>query len=84
MLSMTRFLSIIAAAFLTTAVATPVFAQAAIQEPGAYAFYHPNANVLDGRFAHRGFEANALYNEGGIAPQIRQRAATALRRARSQ
>jgi hypothetical protein len=29
------------------AIAPPVFAQAAIQEPGAYAFYHPNADVLN-------------------------------------
>ena len=27
---------------------TPVFAQAAIQEPGAFAFYYPNADVLNG------------------------------------
>ena len=26
----------------------PVFAQAAISEPGAYAFYHPDADVLNG------------------------------------
>jgi hypothetical protein len=25
----------------------PAFAQAAVQEPGAYAFYHPNADVLN-------------------------------------
>ncbi len=29
-------------------MATPLFAQAAIQEPGAFAFYHPNADVLNG------------------------------------
>jgi hypothetical protein len=28
--------------------ATPVFAQAAIQEPGAFAFYYPNYDVLNG------------------------------------
>jgi hypothetical protein len=28
--------------------ATPVFAQAAIQEPGMYAFYYPNNDVLNG------------------------------------
>ncbi len=29
----------------------PVFAQAAISEPGAYAFYHPDADMLNaGRF----------------------------------
>ena len=42
-----------AAAILLTAVATPVFAQAAIQEPGAYSFYHPNADVLAGRQGYR-------------------------------
>ena len=26
----------------------PVFAQAAIQEPGNFAFFHPNADVLNG------------------------------------
>ena len=30
------------AAILSTAIATPVLAQAVIQEPGAYAFYRPN------------------------------------------
>ena len=43
---MTKFIPDIAAALLITAIATPVFAQAAIQEPGAFAFYHPNATCL--------------------------------------
>jgi hypothetical protein len=30
---------------LLTGMATPVFAQAAISEPGAYAFYHPNGDL---------------------------------------
>jgi len=30
---------------LSVAIATPVFGQAAIQEPGAYAFYHPNSDL---------------------------------------
>ncbi|HEY2247124.1 MAG TPA: hypothetical protein VGH70_06760 [Bradyrhizobium sp.] len=34
--------------FLSTMAATPVFAQAAIQEPGLFAFYHPNLDVLNG------------------------------------
>jgi hypothetical protein len=37
-----------AAAMLSLAFATPVFAQAAIQEPGLYAFYYPNNDVLNG------------------------------------
>jgi hypothetical protein len=36
-----------AAAILSMMIATPVFAQAAIQEPGAFTFYHPNADVLN-------------------------------------
>ena len=59
-----------AAAILLTAVATPVFAQAAIQEPGAYSFYHPNADVLAGRQGYRPYDqpsafgnSNAYYNE---------------------
>ena len=60
---MTKSIPTFAAAFLMTAIATPVFAQAAIQEPGAYAFYHPNADVLGGRPAYRSFDqSNAYYN----------------------
>ena len=54
---MTKFIPTIAAALLATAIATPVFAQAAIQEPGAFAFYHPNADVLAGRYAVRPFDS---------------------------
>jgi hypothetical protein len=39
---------ILSAAVLSMAIATPVLAQAAIQEPGAFAFYHPDADVLNG------------------------------------
>jgi hypothetical protein len=45
---MTKFKLFIAAAILSLTFATPVFAQAAIQEPGMYAFYHPNNDVLNG------------------------------------
>jgi hypothetical protein len=34
-----------AIAALSTMIATPVLAQSAIQEPGVYAFYHPNASL---------------------------------------
>jgi hypothetical protein len=43
---MTRFKLLGAALILSAGMATPVFAQAAISEPGAYAFYHPNGDVL--------------------------------------
>jgi hypothetical protein len=42
--SMTRFTFLGVAAFLSTAIATPVLAQAVIQEPGAYAFHYPNGD----------------------------------------
>jgi hypothetical protein len=34
------------AAILSAVLAGPVFAQAAIQEPGEFAFYHPNGDLL--------------------------------------
>lgn len=45
---MTKFKLFITAAILPLTFATPVFAQAAIQEPAMYAFYHPNNDVLNG------------------------------------
>ena len=45
---MTNLKILSAAAMLSLAFATPVFAQAAIQEPGAFAFYYPNNDVLNG------------------------------------
>jgi hypothetical protein len=43
---MTTFKLVSAALILAAAVATPVAAQEAIQEPGNYAFYHPNGDLL--------------------------------------
>ncbi|SIO17685.1 hypothetical protein SAMN05443247_02567 [Bradyrhizobium erythrophlei] len=45
---MTRFNILGAAAILSLMFATPVFAQEAIQEPGMFAFYYPNNDVLNG------------------------------------
>ena len=45
---MTKLKLFSAAAMLSLMFATPVFAQAAIQEPGMYAFYYPNNDVLNG------------------------------------
>jgi hypothetical protein len=44
---MAGFKTLSAAAILSMMIATPVFAQAAVQEPGAYAFYHPDGDVLE-------------------------------------
>jgi hypothetical protein len=40
--------AVAAAVMLSALAATPVLAQAAIQEPGAFAFYYPNLDVLNG------------------------------------
>jgi hypothetical protein len=45
---MTRFKIFSTAVMLQLMFATPVFAQAAIQEPGAFAFAYPNYDVLNG------------------------------------
>jgi hypothetical protein len=45
---MTRFKIVSVAAILALMFATPVFAQAAVQEPGSFAFYYPNNDVLNG------------------------------------
>ena len=44
---MTSIKTLAAAALLSAMTATPVFAQAAIQEPGAFSFYYPNLDVLN-------------------------------------
>jgi hypothetical protein len=75
-----RFIPTFAVALLTTAAATPLFAQAAIQEPGAYAFYHPDADVLAGRPAYRPLDsANAYY--AGPVPAVGHRLAARHHRA---
>jgi hypothetical protein len=45
---MTTLRNVAAAMVLSTLAATPVFAQAAIQEPGMFSFYYPNLDVLNG------------------------------------
>jgi hypothetical protein len=42
---MARFVFLGVAAILSVATATPVFAQAVMQEPGAYASYHPDGDL---------------------------------------
>jgi len=57
----------------------PLFAQAAISEPGAYAFYHPDADVLNAsRRTFRPFEpTNALASDrvSGYGAGVVRRAA---------
>jgi hypothetical protein len=43
---MIRFNIVAAAAILAATVASPASAQQAIDEPGMFAFYHPNGDLL--------------------------------------
>jgi hypothetical protein len=45
---MVSFKALAAVVLLSATAATPAFAQAAIQEPGLFAFYYPNLDVLNG------------------------------------
>jgi hypothetical protein len=59
-------------ALLTIGGELPVFAQAAIQEPGAYAFYHPNADVLSpGRPSVRSFYPTSAFASSAYYPRVR-------------
>lgn len=58
---MTNFKVLATALILSTASATAAFAQAAIGEPGAYAFYHPNGDVLHAGSPTPAADAMAAY-----------------------
>jgi hypothetical protein len=45
---MVSFKTLAAATLLSVTAATTAFAQAAIQEPGLFAFYYPTLDVLNG------------------------------------
>jgi hypothetical protein len=58
----------------------PAFAQAAISEPGAYAFYHPDADVLNAGRPVYSDSANASANERGSRIDGQARTPQALSR----
>jgi hypothetical protein len=80
---MTKLIPTVAIALLAAVIATPVFAQAAIQEPGAFAFYHPNADVLAGRHAVRPPDPASAYAYYGAAVPKRDRLSVAPRHRRA-
>ena len=57
-----------------------VFAQAAISEPGEYAFYHPDADVLNAGRPTFSYSANASANERDIRIDGHARAPQTLSR----
>lgn len=54
------------AGLLSVTVAVPAFAQEAIQEPGAFAFYYPNLDVLNGG------APTPAYRMEGMPPSVMQ------------
>jgi hypothetical protein len=69
-MAMLRILGTVA--LLTIGGVLPAFAQAAIQEPGAYAFYHPNADVLNaGRPSARSFHPMSAFASSSYDPSLR-------------
>ena len=58
-----------AAAILSAFIATPALAQHMIDEPGMYAFYHPNADLGIGstRPAADAIASGPLHNSGTMA-----------------
>jgi hypothetical protein len=69
---MTSFKTLAAAALLSAMTATPVFAQAAIQEPGLFAFYHPNLDVLNGGAPTPGYRLQSAPAEATQAYAARE------------
>jgi hypothetical protein len=63
---MTSIKTIAVAGLLSVMAAAPAFAQEAIQEPGAFAFFYPNLDVLNG-----GAPTPAYWMEG-LPPSVMQ------------
>ena len=61
---MTRFKLFSAALILSTTMAGQVFAQEAIQEPGNYAFFNPNGDLLHANSPSRAPDAMAMIPAG--------------------
>jgi hypothetical protein len=59
-----------AAAMLTLALATGAHGQAAVQEPGAYAFYHPDGDLLHAGMSPAPANAMAAIPFAGGAPRL--------------
>ena len=58
--------TIAVAGLLSMMAAAPAFAQEAIQEPGAFAFYYPNLDVLNGG------APTPAYRMEGMPPSVMQ------------
>ena len=63
---MTSIKTVVVAGLLSMMAAAPAFAQEAIQEPGAFAFYYPNLDVLNGG------APTPAYRMEGMPPSVMQ------------
>jgi hypothetical protein len=68
--------SIGVAVVLSAVIATPVLAQQAIQEPGMYAFYHPNGEPASNAAANAMASLRGTTMSVRIAPRHVARAST--------
>jgi hypothetical protein len=64
--TMTSIKTIAVAGLLSMLAAAPALAQEAIQEPGAFAFYYPNLDVLNGG------APTPAYRMEGLPPSVMQ------------
>jgi hypothetical protein len=64
---MTKCKLLAASGILSAAPSTPVLAQAVIQEPGAYAFFYPNADLGFGSRPTDALASTPLLNSGNMA-----------------
>jgi hypothetical protein len=64
---MTKFMLVATIASLSIVNARVAFAQAAIGEPGLYAFYHPDGDVLRAQSGHYGSRAEFRNGIGSAA-----------------
>jgi hypothetical protein len=84
---MTKFMLVAAIASLSIVNARFAWAQAAVQEPGAYAFYHPNGDVLRagyGQYGSRAESYGAIGVSNAMASPAIGRPARGHRRGRTQ
>jgi hypothetical protein len=81
---MTQFKFLGAVAILSALVATPALAEHMIDEPGMYAFYHPNADLGIGS-SRPAADAMASVRDSGSIARLRMGPVSrpALRRAQS-
>jgi hypothetical protein len=68
---MTSF-KLLGAALIVAAIIAPASAQQAISEPGAYSFYHPNNDVLNGGASTpaSGMAAQSMYGNAMAQMQM--------------